>query len=297
MARFTGLLIHRNAAGQLAGVLPAWLAQHGLERLIVVDNGSTQQQLDLLRGALGDDDRVELLETGENLGFGPGGNVGLRHWLTNHDTDWVALAPHDALPADDCLLRTGAALDRRPRAALACADVGDGTIPVMDPYFGGLVTLPEAPTGPVADDGWEEVDYPHGTLMFAGREALGQIGLFDERYFAYCEEADLGVRARELGWRVGLVRGARVTNTHLGSSVALVDYLQHRNTLLLVRVHSGRYHAFIRLCISIYQLLGGWAVPSRRPLVFDAPARWAGIRDHLRRRYGPPPGDYLSVSR
>lgn len=302
MPRFTGLLIHRNAAEHLIGVLPAWLAQHGLERMIVVDNGSTEAQLEALRTgieALGDEGaaRVELLDTGDNLGFGPGGNVGMRHWLAVHDTEWIALAPHDALPADDCLQRMGAALDRRPHAALACADVGDGSIPVMDPYFGGLVTAPGCQVGHSSADGWEEVDYPHGTLMVAGRAALREVGLFDERYFAYCEEADLGVRARNLGWRVGLVRGARVTNTHLGSSVALVDYLQHRNTLLLVRTHSGRYHAFIRLCISIYQLLGGLLRPGRQPLVFDARARFEGIRDYLAGSFGPPPDRYVGAKR
>ena len=116
----------------------------------------------------------------------------------------------------------------------------------------------------------------------------------DERYVAYCEEADLGARARQVGWGGGLVRGARVTNTHLGSSVALVDYLQHRNTLLLVRTHCGLYHAFIRLCISLYQLAGGVLRPARRPLVFDARARWEGIVDFVRGRYGPPPERYLT---
>ena len=298
MQRFTGLLIHRNASDSLLGVLDSWLLQAGLERLIVVDNGSGADHLKAIREAMaahaGGPVAIELLEAGGNLGFGPGANAGLRHWLTTHDTQWVALAPHDAAPADDCLALMGAALGRRPRAGLACADVGDGSIPVMDPYFGGLVMKPRSDAGAPGPDGWEEVDYPHGTLMVARRATLEEIGLFDERYFAYCEEADLGARARQLGWGVGLVRGARVTNTHLGSSVALVDYLQHRNTLLLVRTHSGLYHAFIRLCISLYQLAGGVLRPARRPLVFDARARWEGIVDFVRGRYGPPPERYLT---
>jgi N-acetylglucosaminyl-diphospho-decaprenol L-rhamnosyltransferase len=295
--RFTGLLIHRNASDSLLGVLDSWLLQAGLERLIVVDNGSGADHLKAIREAMtahaGGPVAIELLEAGGNLGFGPGANAGLRHWLTTHDTQWVALAPHDAAPADDCLALMGAALGRRPRAGLACADVGDGSIPVMDPYFGGLVMKPRSDAGVPGPDGWEEVDYPHGTLMVARRATLEEVGLFDERYFAYCEEADLGIRARRHHWRVGLVRGARVTNTHLGSSVALVDYLQHRNTLLLVRTHSGRYHAFIRLLISAYQLLDGSVRPTRRPLVFDAAARRDGVSDYLRHRFGPPPSRYL----
>src|SRR3546814_11219572 len=82
--------------------------------------------------------------------------------------------------------------------------------------------------------------------MFAHRTLLLEVGLFDERYFAYCEEADLALRAKAQGWETGLVRGAIVVNPHMGTPSRTVDYLQLRNTLLLVREHSGRYHATIR---------------------------------------------------
>ena len=77
--------------------------------------------------------------------------------------------------------------------------------------------------------------------MLARRECLAEVGLFDERYFAYCEEAELALRAKRAGWQVGVVRGAEVRNTDVGSRAAVVDYLQLRNTLLMVREHSGRY--------------------------------------------------------
>ena len=286
------VVVHWNQPVRLRATLAALADQGVAVRALVVDNGSAAAELDAARAVVASAPiDARLFEAGTNTGFGPGANIGLRVWLAEGVGEWAAVVPHDALPDPGALAALIAMAAAQHHVGLACADVGDGETPVVDPYFGGM-TVPARVAA-----GWEPADYPHGTLLLARRACLEAIGLFDERYFAYCEEADLGVRARELGWRVGLVRGARVTNTHLGSSVALVDYLQHRNTLLLVRVHSGRYHAFIRLCISIYQLLGGWAVPSRRPLVFDAPARWAGIRDHLRRRYGPPPGDYLSVSR
>ena len=125
--------------------------------------------------------------------------------------------------------------------------------------------------------------------MFLRRACLDEVGLFDERYFSYCEEADLALRARGAGWKVGLIRGARVQNMHLGSSVALVDYLQTRNTLLLVQEMSGWYHAGIRAAITVLQVARGVRDPSTRPLVFDARARLRGLRDFALRRFGPPP--------
>jgi hypothetical protein len=73
--------------------------------------------------------------------------------------------------------------------------------------------------------------------------------------------------------------------------VALVDYLQLRNTLLLTRDHFGRYAEVVRLTTALLQLVTQTLVPSRRPLIFDARARSRALRDHLRGCYGPPPGD------
>jgi hypothetical protein len=75
----------------------------------------------------------------------------------------------------------------------------------------------------------------------------------------------------------------------LGTSVAAVDYLQQRNTLILVREMSGRYHTAIRMGITGLHLWSGWRHPERRPPVFDARARVLGVRDFVLHRTGPPP--------
>jgi hypothetical protein len=79
--------------------------------------------------------------------------------------------------------------------------------------------------------------------------------------------------------------------------VALVDYLQTRNTVLLVREMSGRYHATIRALITLWQVATGVLWPERRPLVFDARARLLGLRDVVLGRMGPPPAAVLPRDR
>ena len=66
-----------------------------------------------------------------------------------------------------------------------------------------------------------------------------------------------------------------------------------RNTLLLVREHSGRYKAFIRFCIAAAQL---WTERRRSPY-HDVPARLLAMRDFLRGRYGPPPRSLVEADR
>ncbi len=286
----TVVIVHRAQPERCVRTGRAFLDQGVSVRLLVVDNGSPPEARACLRAGL---PAAEVLELGRNAGFGPAANAGLRRWLDEGEEagEWVAVAPHDALPDPGCLQRLLAAVAGRPRAGLASAEYGDDAelaLPVVDRYFGGIL----APTD--RRPGWEDAGHPHGTLLLARRACLEDIGLFDERYFAYCEEADLGVRARAAGWEVGVVWGAVVRNPSMSSEDGVAEYLMLRNSLLLVRDHSGRYPAFIRTCMALGTTIIGTFVPSRRTPWFDARARWRAIADHLRARYGPPPRSLLA---
>jgi GT2 family glycosyltransferase len=277
----TVVIVHWNEPERCARTLDAFRESTVPVDFIIADSASEPAAIEAVRG-LAEASDMTLVESGENRGFGPTANLGLRHWLRQGTGPWVALAPHDALPDPSTLERLLGAAGHRPRAGLVSADVGDGASPVIDRYFGGILR-PAATT-----EGWEPVDHPHGTLLLLSRSLLVEVGLFDERYSSYCEEADLALRARASGYEIGLVRGAAVRNPHLGGRVAAVDYLQVRNTLLLLREHFGRYPAAIRLLMVLGQTLAGLVSADRRPPVFDAGARLRAVRDHLAGRYGPP---------
>jgi GT2 family glycosyltransferase len=277
------VIVHRDKPGPVLSTVDRFLTQSLVPRIVVVDNGSDPAALATVRSGL--PPGVELIEAGANTGFGPGANIGFR-WLLAHDpAPWLAVCPHDANPLPGCVERLVSVAAAQPQAGLASADVGDGLTPVVDRYFGAI------PAPATVVEGWEPAGYPHGTLMLARRECLQAVGLFDERYFAYCEEAELAIRAKRAGWQVGVVRGAEVRNTDVGSRAAVVDYLQLRNTLLMVRDHSGRYHATIRLIIALWDLVAGAAAPSRRGPYWAPRARMLALAHHVRGRYGPPPVD------
>ncbi len=246
----------------------------------MVDNGSAPGEVAILRAA-----GVRLVELGENRGFGAAANAGIRHWLAEEAEEWVAVVPHDAEPAPDATARLLAATATEGRVGLVSADVGDQARPVVDPYIGALPGRSLGPTG------WEPADYPHGTMLLASRACLEDIGLFDESFFAYGEEADLGLRARRMGWPVGIVRGAMVTNPTMSSATAAVDYLKQRNTLLLIRRHFGWWPATMRVVMALGQLLRGVVFPASRPPWFSPGARRRAMWDGYRGRGGPPPAD------
>jgi GT2 family glycosyltransferase len=270
----TVVIVHWDQPERCATTLDAFRASTVPVDFIIADSASEPMAIAAVR-RLAEASDVTLVEARENRGFGPTANLGLSHWLRHGVAPWVALAPHDAVPDPSTLESLLAAAQHRPRAGLVSADVGDGASPVIDRYFGGILR-PAATTG-----GWEPVDHPHGTLMLLARSLLVEVGLFDERYSSYCEEADLALRAAAGGYEIGLVRGATVRNPHLGGRVPTVDYLQVRNTLLLVREHFGWYPATIRLLMVVGQTLLGLVSPDRRPPVFDPGARVRAVRDHL----------------
>ncbi len=275
------VIVHRDRPDTVLATVERFLAQSLVPRVVVVDNGSPPVVRARLAGSL--PPGVTLVEAGTNTGFGPGANIGFRWFLAHEPAPWLAVCPHDAVPLPGCLERLVTVAGGRPRAGLASADVGDGLTPLVDPYFGAI------PAPATVADGWEPAGYPHGTLMVARRECLRDVGLFDERYFAYCEEAELAIRARAAGWEIGVVRGAEVRNGDVGSRAAVVDYLQLRNTLLMVREHSGRYHATIRLIIALWHVAAGSLAPARRGPYWALRARLLAIAHHLVHRYGPPP--------
>ncbi len=271
------VVIHRNRPEKLRGTIAALGAQTVPMRIVLVDSGSSEEAHAQALALLPDDSVV--IRMGRNGGFGPSANAGWRWFLAGDHGDWVALCPHDALPAPDAVERILEACASRERPGLACGDFGDGLTPIVDPYFGGIA----APA--MTDQGWDPAGHPHGTLLLAHRGFLEDVGLFDESYFAYGEEADLGLRAHAAGWDVGLVRGAMVRNPDMSNGMPVVDYLRVRNTLRLVLDHSGRYHACIRF------LMASWQIVSERGTnpYHDTRARLLALRDFLLGRSGPPP--------
>ncbi|MEO0493882.1 MAG: glycosyltransferase [Actinomycetota bacterium] len=281
-AAISVVIIHRDRPDAVGRTVTAFRDQTVATSIIVVDNGSTAETEAALPALVGD---AELILTGANLGFGPGGNVGLRRWLHHHDTEWVAIAPHDALPDPDTLEVMVDELSGRSEVGLASADVGDDALPVIDPFLGTI----DAP--PTVESGFEYSGYPHGTLMLVRRACAEEVGIFDERYFAYCEESELALRADAAGWRCGLIRGAMVRNPGMSASIERVAYLQLRNTLLMLREHFGRRHAAFRIVVALIQIPMGLVHAPARGLHWSPRGRLLAIRDHLRKRYGPPPAD------
>lgn len=281
------VLVHWNQPEACANTAARFAETAAVSNVLVVDNGSSEERLFRLRNLL--DPNIAIIEVGFNSGFGPAVNRGWEDWLSDPGAgEWCVVAPHDAIASADTIDEMLRVAEERPEVGMLCADVGDGSRPIVDHVFGPIL-LPA-----LGRAGFEEADYPHGTLMMVHRRVLKAVGLFDERYFSYCEEADLGLRAKRAGFEVGLVRGAMVENPTVSTASPVVDYLMERNTVLLIDKHFGRRKAAMRFAITIGQFLLWSVMASRRTDYWSFRARALAIADVARQRWGPPPASLQS---
>ncbi|MBV9412978.1 MAG: glycosyltransferase [Acidimicrobiia bacterium] len=289
-------IIHREQPERCVKTALTFLDQDVPVQVTVLDNGSSAEARHHIAREL---PAIEIVTLGSNRGFGPAANAGLQRWLATGTSEWAAIAAHDALPEPGCLRHLLDAVVDRERAGLTSAVYDERNIgfwlervhmkPFVDRYLGSILVDAEA------SQGWEDASHPHGTLMMLNRRCLLDVGLFDERYFAYCEEADLGERARRAGWEVGVVWDAVVQNPHMSGATELVEYLHLRNSLLLVRDHFGRYPASMRLAIALVDTAVRALVPKRRTPIFSFRARCRAMVDYSRGRFGPPPAWLLAT--
>jgi hypothetical protein len=226
-----------NGRRWLPGLLDSLAAQtRRPDEVVVVDNGSTDGSVELLRSR----DGVRVVELGRNTGFACAANRGIE---AVPSCEAVALVNTDVVLERDWLARAAGRLER---------DGGLGSVATK------MVRLDDPS---VIDDAGDELrrdgvahqrghgrrddgrwDAPGEAFSACGgaavyrRAAVLGVGGFDERLFSYLEDVDLGLRLRLAGWRCGY-EPAVARHARHGSSGQLsraVDAWVARNTVLVV---------------------------------------------------------------
>jgi len=201
--------------------------------MVVVDNSGR----DLVREAeLPPGSRV--IRNRSNAGFGAAINAAFR----TSAAPYLAALNDDALPHPGWLGALVAAMERRPDVGMCASQVrlegqerldSTGMLVCGDGSSKQRGHLRPAEDFPVE----EEVLFPSGSAALYRRAMLDQVGLFDEDFFLYCEDTDLGLRARWQGWRCLYVPEAVVEHRYshsAGSASPLKAYYVERNRLFVL---------------------------------------------------------------
>ncbi len=212
-------------------------------RTVVVDNASPDGSEAELRRARPD---LSMIQSGANLGFAGGNNLGIRHAL-ERGAHYVWLLNNDTVVEAASLTKLVETAEAEPSVGMVGSKLLFYDAPDRLQAAGGGRLL--APLGlttefgrDARDDGsWDKplaLDHLSGASMLVRREAIEAVGLMDESYFMYREETDWCLRMRFAGWELRYAWGSRVWHKEgrsAGYKSARQDYYVARNMLFLMK--------------------------------------------------------------
>ncbi len=213
------VIINFNSGAYLTQAVEALKAQtYRSFTIVVVDNASTDDSLARMRQRFPD---IKVIDAGENLGFAGGNNLAVRQ--CGNSIDWIALLNPDAFPERDWLSHLILAADENPDfSCFASRVVFDSDTAKLDGagddyHVSGFAWRRGQGLGAGSQSAECEVFMASATAALYRRAAFEHAGGFDERYFCYYEDVDLGVRLRLLQYRSWYVADAVVR--HVGSGI------------------------------------------------------------------------------
>lgn len=314
MGRTSIVVVSYNSRADLPGCVRA-LERAGLDpgvtRLILVDNASADGTGDLVRGELLSADGRHttgglpalFIQNTENLGFAGGNNVAFRRALADGDEFVYMLNPDTevepgflkealAVAAMDARIALVQSLVlRHPDRAIVNTygnalhylgfgyAAGDGSR-VDDPQVRALLTQQR------------DLPFASGAAALARVAALQAIGLFNEELFLYCEDTELGWRARLAGWRIVFAPQSRVCHKYeFSRSTSKYYWLERNRFLVLAWCYRGQTLALLAPALAVmeaglwgFAVRGGWWREKGRAYRYLAdPRRWPQVLATRRR--------------
>lgn len=179
-----------------------------------------------------------VLENERNVGFGTAINQGLRASCA----PYLATLNDDAAADPRWLEALTAAIERRPDVGMCASRVrlfGEERLDSAGMLMALDGSSKQRGHGRPPEDFpvLEEVLFPSGSAALYRRSMLEQIGGFDDEFFLYCEDTDVGLRARWAGWKCLYVPEAVVEHHYshsAGAASPLKAYYVERNRLFVL---------------------------------------------------------------
>lgn len=245
--------------------------------ILVVDNNSSDGSADMVASKFPD---VKLIRNQQNRGFAKANNQA----LSISSGRYILLLNSDACLVNNSISLMLEFMDSRPEAGIigprllnadgslqfSCYNVPSVFRTFLEMTF--ISRLFPWDTGNMlyhfGYDKIKEVGYVSGACMMIRREVLDDIGLLDERFFIYAEEADFCMRAKESGWKIFFIPGAKVKH-YLRQSVGRYGIEKMtaeklKSNYLLFRKHYGKLSADMFVVLSCF-----WELPKLLLFLFD----------------------------
>jgi hypothetical protein len=261
------------------------------KQIIVVDNGSEDGSAERIRA---EGFEVCLIQTGKNLGFTGGNNVGLAEALRS-GVKYSFLLNNDTTVEPGSIGALVDAAEKSPRGGIFAPVIHYYDSPSEVWFAGAFLSLTRGEAvhnnflHPRRDSAPYTSPWVSGCAMLARMAAVEEVGGMDDRFYLTWEDVDWCLRMRAHSWGVEVVPSARILHKGGRSGAKLQgirSYYAVRNSLLLALKHSGRGYFAALVRITGRHLRSALRSEGRERMevlgtVFE------GLWDHFRGNYGP----------
>lgn len=240
--------------------------------VVVVDNGSNDGSPEMVLREFGSEPafRLKLIRNSDNRGFCAANNQG----FAASTSDLVALLNNDAEAEPDWLPGLAGAFEEGREIGMAASKILVYEDPRRIDKAGHLIYPDGQNRGRGSGeldagqyDRIEEVLWPDGCAAMYRRAMLDEIGGFDEDFFAYADDAELGLRAQIAGWKCLYIPDA-VVRHHRGATLGLrssrrLELIERNRVLLAAKLFPGSllwlngFYYALRLGAGIWAALTG----------------------------------------
>ncbi len=294
------LIVSWNCRQMLANCLDSLRDELSLYRheIVVVDNASSDGTAEMIRRDYPD---VVFIESGANLGFATGNNIGLPVLKGKY----IFLINPDVVVARGCFSRMLQYLEKHTEIGMMGPQIvgADGGIQrscmreptlwnqfcralALDRFAKRSRTFAGYLMGDFQHDVIREVEILNGCFWLLRREALDQVGLFDSRFWMYGEDLDWCHRFRAAGWKIVFFPQAQAVHYGAGSSkqASLACYVQmQRADLQYWRKYHGSLSSWVYWMLLVnFHVMRSIFYAGHSVVMPQAKTSWLGVKKHLR---------------
>lgn len=200
-----------------------------LEQIVVVDNASTDDSLEKLWKL--QDEKIRVIRAEKNGGYGAGNNLGVKYAVEKNGATHVLIANPDVAFSENTLLRMLKIFEKHHDVGVVTAAMEDGRYETMcngwplRSFAGELLSMGpvsrrlfgrflEYPGSRFQGRKAAYVDVVHGSMLMVAADKFLECGGYDEGIFLYQEEAVLGRRMKNCGFRTVLLLNCSYRHEH-----------------------------------------------------------------------------------
>lgn len=217
-----------------------------IDHIVIVDNSSTDNSYDRLKKLCSD--RIDVVKTDRNGGYGYGNNFGIKYLIKNYNVDYIAITNPDVVYSEDALMKCASFLEtHRTEKYAVCAPKMKNIhgkyvrsaweTPRLDDYLTGRLSFVGRRDRYKYIDikpefGFAECGCVAGSMLVINSKLFIEMGMYDENIFLYCEESVIGIKCQRNGFKSALLYDCFFVHAHSVSIDKSIASKCKQNTLL-----------------------------------------------------------------